>query len=119
MIKKLISSVEWILFFAIVPILAAGLVTMNSFGAKSAYFQHQIIWIIVAFTIFFGLSFIDFRFLRRTGVLVGFFIIICSMLLLLFVVGHVSKGAQSWFRLGFFSVEPSDPAQIVLILILF
>ena len=32
--------------------------------------------------------------------------------------GKVVKGAQSWFHLGFFSVEPSDPIKLVLILIL-
>jgi rod shape determining protein RodA len=30
----------------------------------------------------------------------------------------VAKGAQSWFRIGSFSIEPSDPAQIVVILLL-
>ncbi len=116
--KKKLSSIDWLLFFGIVPILAAGLVTMSSFGSKSSYFGRQLIWIAVAFAIFFLCSLVDFRFLKRTRVLVTFFAIICTVLLSLFVVGHVSKGAQSWFRVGFFSIEPSDPAQIVLILML-
>lgn len=118
MLKKKLYSIDWILFFALVPILAAGLVTMNSFMEKSIHFDRQLIWIGVSFTIFFILSFVDFRFLKRTSVLVALFGGILALLLLLFVIGHVSKGAQSWFRLGFFSIEPSDPAQIVLILIL-
>ena len=72
----------------------------------------------MAFILFFSLSFVDFRFLKRTSVVVTLFAASCLLLLMLFIIGHISKGAQSWFRLGFFSVEPSDPAQIVLILVL-
>lgn len=111
-------SIDWLLFFATVPILAAGLVTMNSFMEKSSYFERQLVWIGLSFVLFFILSFIDFRFLKRTGVLVTLFLISAGLLILLFILGHISKGAQSWFRVGFFSIEPSDPAQIVVILIL-
>jgi rod shape determining protein RodA len=116
--KKSLFSIDWVLFFGIIPILAAGLVTMSSFGVHSSYFGKQLMWIGVAFIIFFTLSLIDFRFLKRTRVLVTLFLIISTVLIVLSVVGHVSKGAQSWFRLGFLSIEPSDPAQIVLILLL-
>ncbi|MCC2631237.1 MAG: mrdB, partial [Candidatus Paceibacter sp.] len=116
--KRKLFSIDWILFFAAVPILAAGLVTMSSFGDQSTYFNRQLIWIGVSFVIFFSFSFIDFRFMKRTGVIVALFSFIVFLLGLLFVIGHVSKGAQSWFHFGFFSVEPSDPAQIVLIIIL-
>ena len=115
---KKVFSIDWLLFFGIIPILAAGLVTMSSFGSKSTYFGRQLIWIAVAFVIFFACSLIDFRFLKRTRVLVTFFLITCFILFALSVVGHISKGAQSWFRIGFLSIEPSDPAQIVLILLL-
>ena len=117
MTKKLFS-IDWLLFFATVPIIVAGLLTMNSFNDKGIYFERQIVWVGVSFLLFIALSHVDFRFLKRTGVLVVLFSFITGLLLLLFVVGHISKGAESWFRLGFFSVEPSDPAQIVLVLLL-
>lgn len=109
---------DWILFFATLPLLGAGLVTMNSFLGDTGLFEKQLIWIIVSFAIFFAFSFIDFRFLRRTGVLVTLFLSSCAVLVSLFMLGKVVKGAQSWFHLGFFSVEPSDPIKLVLILIL-
>jgi rod shape determining protein RodA len=40
------------------------------------------------------------------------------MLSLLFVVGSVFKGAQSWFSLGAFALQPVDPIKLVVILIL-
>jgi cell division protein FtsW (lipid II flippase) len=63
-------AIDWVLISAIIPILGAGLVTMNAFSGKSSFMIHQLIWIAVSFTIFFVLSYVDFRFLRRTGVLV-------------------------------------------------
>jgi rod shape determining protein RodA len=111
--------IDWVLFLAILPIIGAGLVTMSSFtGNNNYYFDHQLIWIAASVAVFFAFSFIDFRFLRRTGVLVGLFLGSCGLLLLLFALGHVSKGAKSWFNLGGFSFEPADPIKIVLILIL-
>jgi rod shape determining protein RodA len=112
--------IDWVLFCATIPILGAGLVTMNSFSeaGQSSFFLRQLMWIAVAFIIFFIFSYTDFRFLKRTEVLITLFGVTTTLLLALFVIGHISKGAESWFRLGLFSVQPSDPAKIVLILIL-
>jgi rod shape determining protein RodA len=118
MLRGIWSSIDWVLFGAAVPIVGAGLITMNSFSGESFYFHNQLIWIPVAIGIFFLLSSIDLSFLKRTSVIVTLFSIICGLLIMLFALGTVSKGAQSWFRVGLFSVQPSDPAQIVLILIL-
>jgi rod shape determining protein RodA len=111
-------SIDWILFFAVLPIMCAGLVTMNSFGAENAYFEHQLIWCAIAIGAFFFMSFIDVRFLKQTRIIVILYSIIAFVLSLLFVVGTVSKGAQSWFNLGGFSIQPIDPAKIILILLL-
>jgi len=121
------KGIDWILFAATIPLLAAGLVTMSSFGgpagATSAavggnFFIRQIIWVIIALGIFFGCSFVDFRFLRKTWVSVGLFIASCAMLSLLFLIGHVSRGAASWFSLGAFSFQPSDLVKLALVVIL-
>lgn len=112
------SSIDWILLAAALPLVGAGLVTMNSFSGESAYFYNQIVWIPVALIAFFVVSMFDLSFLKRTGVIVTLYSIICGLLILLFALGTVSKGAQSWFSIGLFSVQPSDPAQIVLILLL-
>jgi rod shape determining protein RodA len=110
--------IDWILFFATIPLLLAGLITMSSFGGKGAFFEKQIIWILVSFAVFFALSFVDFRFLRRTGVIVFLYGGGCALLMVLFVMGSVFKGAQSWFNFGSFAFQPSDPMKLVLILVL-
>lgn len=112
------SGIDWVLFLAVIPLLGAGLITMNSFTGDSAYFSHQVVWIIVSLCVFFVLSFIDFRFLRKTWVATSLFIGSCILLVSLFVLGTVSKGALSWFNFGAFSFQPSDPIKLVLIIVL-
>jgi rod shape determining protein RodA len=112
------TPIDWVLFLATLPILASGLVTMNSFTGQSYFFNKQLIWIIVSVIIFFIFSFIDFRFLRRTNVLITLFAFSCTLLLGLFLIGKTVKGAQSWFDFGIFSLQPSDPIKLVVLLIL-
>ncbi|MSR73123.1 rod shape-determining protein RodA [Candidatus Parcubacteria bacterium] len=114
-----LANIDWVLFVSAVLIAFGGLVTMNSFvEEQNHFFEKQIIWISISIVLFLVVSFFDFRFLRRTGVVVLIFIVSCAVLSSLFVVGHISKGAQSWFSLGSFSVQPSDLAKLVLILVL-
>ena len=92
--------------------------TMNSFTGDGSFFTKQLIWICVSLVIFFTFSFIDFRFLRKTWVSVALFLGSCAILIILFSVGQVVKGAVSWFDFGFFSFQPSDPIKLVVIIIL-
>lgn len=111
-------GIDWILILSTLPLVSAGLITMNAFTGDSTYFYKQLTWVIVCLVLFFGLSFVDFRFLRKTWVSVSLFLGSCSVLLLLFMVGKVVKGAVSWFNFGALSFQPSDPIKLVIIIIL-
>lgn len=96
----------------------AGLVTMNSFAGENYFFFRQSIWLLLSVLVFFGATTLDWRFLRQTRILVPLFLIIVGLLIVLFGFGYTAKGAQSWFRLGAVAFQPSDPAKIVVILML-
>jgi len=117
LLRKLMD-IDWILFFSAIFITLAGLMTMGSFGASSEYFHKQIIWILISVVIFFILSLFDYRFLKRTGVVVSIYVVSVLMLLALFVVGHISKGAQSWFDFGAISFQPADFIKLVIVILL-
>lgn len=117
-ISKVSSGVDWLLVFFILPVLSFGLITMKSFTEDTPFFSHQLVWILISFIVFFFLSFIDFRFLKRTEVLVTIFGFFSLILILLFIVGHVANGAQSWFSFGGFSFQPADMMKLVVILML-
>lgn len=111
-------DIDWLLFFSAIFITLAGLVTMGSFGASASYFDKQIIWVLVSVTVFFVLSQFDYRFLKRTGVVVTIFILSVLLLLSLFVLGKVSGGAQSWFDFGAISFQPADFIKLIIIILL-
>ncbi|MDB5266883.1 MAG: mrdB [Parcubacteria group bacterium] len=110
--------IDWYLFVPAFLITLAGLVTMNSFVGDQHFFMRQSIWILVSIIVFFVASSVDWRFLRQTRVVVPIFATMIVILLLLFGLGHVAKGAQSWFRLGTLGLQPSDPAKLVTIIML-
>ncbi|MEK9183803.1 MAG: FtsW/RodA/SpoVE family cell cycle protein, partial [Patescibacteria group bacterium] len=113
------ARIDWVLFLATIPLLAAGLVSMRSFGIETDYFFiRQIFWIAFGFSLFFIFSFIDWRFARKTEVVVFFYLLLNFLLVLLLAIGGAVKGVASWFNLGLFSVEPSDPLKIIIILVL-
>jgi len=117
-LSKLHSNVDWLLILFIIPVISAGLITMKSFTNETSFFSHQLIWVAISFVFLFLFSFIDFRFLKRTDVLVVLFSIFSFLLILLFVFGSEVKGAQSWFSFGGFSFQPSDMMKLVVILML-
>lgn len=96
----------------------AGLVSMYGFGQDTPYASHQLIWISIGLILFFVLSFIDFRFLRRTSVVVTIYVAAVAFLIALFLAGSVFNGAKSWFNLGAFAIQPVDPAKFALIIVL-
>jgi len=106
------------LFIAIVFIALAGLITMSSFHVGDNYFWKQGTWILIGISAYVVSSRIDYRFLRDTRVVVGMYLAVTFVLALLFVLGNVAKGAQSWFNVGGIAFQPADLMKLVLIILL-
>ncbi len=121
MAEKALKRIDWMLVLFIVPIILAGLVTMKSFAPLEEagdFFSKQVIWVLISFAIFFIFSFIDFRFLKRTNVLVFLFLFMSLVLLVLILLGDVSHGVKSWFSFGLFSFQPVDVMKLILVIVL-
>ena len=91
---------------------------MSSFQGNDSYFWKQGLWIIISLTVFFGASLFEYRFLKQTRTVMVLYGVLLSVLTLLFVLGHVAKGAESWFRIGGFAFQPSDLMKLGLIIVL-
>ncbi|TAJ14584.1 rod shape-determining protein RodA [Patescibacteria group bacterium] len=115
---NVLKSTDWFMVGSALLISFAGLASMFGFSGDNQYASHQIIWIVVGLSVFFIMSSIDFHFLRRTSVVTILYILALFFLALLFAVGSVFQGAQSWFNLGAFAVQPVDPAKFALIVLL-
>lgn len=106
------------LIVATLAITLAGLFTMSSFQGNDSYFWKQSLWIGVSLCVFFSASRFEYRFLKQTRVVMTLYAVTLFILSLLFALGHVSKGAESWFRLGGIAFQPSDLMKLVLIIVL-
>jgi rod shape determining protein RodA len=91
---------------------------MSSFTAESYFFERQSLWIAVALLACLAFSFIDWRFLRRSGVLVFIYVVFCGLLLFLIVAGQTSHGARGWLRFGDLALQPVDFMKLILIAML-
>lgn len=112
-------KVDWLLVIPVFILVSLGLVTMSSFTEGGGqFFYRQLIWFLIAIIATIVFSSIDWRAVKKTHLIFIAYIATIVGLLSLFILGQVSSGAQSWFRVGVFSIQPSDPAKIVLILVL-
>lgn len=115
---RVFAHIDWFLFAAALAISLLGLVTMRSFSAENAFFERQSIWIALSIAVFFIASLPDYGFLRRTPVVVGLFASVALLLALIYVFGSIIMGSQNRFDLGIFFVQPSDPAKLILCVLL-
>lgn len=95
-----------------------GLVTMYTFEGENVFFWQQLTWMAGAMFLMLLALIPDYRFLRNGNTVFWFYVTTVGLLILVLLFGEVTLGAQSRFDLGFFSVQPSDPAKLILIAIL-
>ena len=106
---------EWPLLLIPVALTLIGIVTMHTFGEGASLAPRQLVWLLVGVVVFIVCATVDMRFIRRTPIiLVGYVISIALLVLLLFTT-HAVQGAKSWFDLGIFSLQPTDPIKLVFI----
>ncbi len=116
--RKKIRSVDWFTFGSAFILTSLGLLTMDSFSGEDSYFARQLMWLVVGVVVFFTASFIDWRFLRRSGVAAGIFGVLIIPLIGLLLLGEAVKGARSWVSIGGLGIEPVELAKLALIIAL-
>lgn len=120
-LRQLLRHCDWIALGLLIFLVLFGVAMIYSASGgangRGVYFaSRQLVFGAAAVVFGVGLWKIDFRWLtRQSYVMYG---IGCAVLLVLLVVGHKAKGAQSWFDLGFFRVQPSEFLKIVLALVM-
>jgi rod shape determining protein RodA len=117
-LRAFFRSFDSILFGTMVLLTFLGLATMYSYQGDNAYFNRQLLWLGVALGAFFLALLPDYRFLRTGNTAFFFYIGIVLALILVLFIGEITLGAQSRFDLGFFSLQPADPAKLILIIVL-
>ncbi len=109
---------DWTLLFPALLLSFLGTLTMNTFGQGASLAPRQLIWIVIATCIYFTLSTLDMRFIRRTVVVMTLYGVSILLLALVLVAAHPVLGARAWFSLGPVSFQPADLAKFSIIALL-
>jgi len=117
-LRVFFQSFDGVLFASMLLLTFFGLVTMYSYQGDNFYFDRQLWWIVIAVSVFLLALLPDYRFLRIGNT--TFFVYLATLisLVLVLLIGEITLGAQSRFNFGFFSLQPADPAKLVLIIVL-
>lgn len=117
-IHSLFSGFDGILFLAVMSLSLFGLATMYSHVGENFYFHRQLIWILISTILLFIAMVPDYRFLRTGNTIFYLYLGIILLLIGVAFFGEDVMGARQRFDLGFFSLQVSDPAKLVLIALL-
>lgn len=116
--RTIVSSGDWYLIGSVLALSGLGLVTMYTHTDQTVFFDRQLLWIGISLAGMFLAMVPDYRFLRTGYSVFVLYVLTASLLVLVLFIGEVTLGAQSRFDLGLFSLQPSDPAKLVLLLVL-
>lgn len=117
-LASLFKGLDIYLVSAALVLTTLGLVTMYSYQGDNLYFNRQVLWIGIAVFLMLLALIPDYRFLRVGNTTFVLYLFFVFLLVLVLFIGEVTLGAQSRFNLGFFSLQPADPAKLVLIAVL-
>lgn len=117
-LRTLWAGFDWVLVGAAFVLTFFGLVTMYTFSGDNSFFDRQLLNIGVSVAVMLLALVPDYRFLRVGNTAFIVFVLSLLSLILVLFIGEVTLGARSRFDLGFFSLQPSDPAKLVLIIVL-
>ena len=82
-------------------------------------FAKQIVFFAVGLLAMFAISFFDYRILKNNSYLILALYWICLLLLLgLHFFAPMIRGTRGWYKVGILSLDPIEPAKIVLVVLL-
>ena len=128
MFKKILKSYDYSLIIAIFLLAAFGLVMVYSasmasavqrYGYASDYFyQRQKVFLIGAAVIFILIALFPYKAMKSNRILAPMVLLSLVGLFALFAFGHLAGGAQSWFKIGSLSIQPSEFVKLCVIIYL-
>jgi rod shape determining protein RodA len=112
------NKIDIALTFLVTLLLTIGLIAVYSAtsftGAQSSYFQKQLIFAIIGFTLMVVAAFVPFRLIQRAAY--PFYGISIILLVLVYFIGVKGFGAERWLAIGSLKIQPSEIAKLATIM---
>jgi cell division protein FtsW len=128
MFKNILKSYDYWLIIVIVLLSLFGLVMIYSSSMVSAiqfyevesdyFFQKQKIFLLLSLIAFLFTAIFPYRALLSNKILIPMVLVSLVGLGILFIIGHVAGNAQSWIKIGSFSLQPSEFVKLGVIIYL-
>jgi rod shape determining protein RodA len=120
--RRLISHLDWTLLLLPLVIVAIGIVTIYSAnydmaeGHAGALPMRQATWLGLGLIAMLGAMSFDYHYIDRLAY--PFYGAMLVLLILVIIIGHSGGGSQRWINLGFFRLQPSEPAKLAIVLLM-
>ncbi len=128
MLKRILKSYDYSLIVVLAMLTIFGLIMIYSASMVSAvqrygwesdfFYQKQKMNIIISMFVFIFTALVPYKILQSKKVLVPMVFLSLFGLGGLFVFGHVAGNAQSWFKVGTSSLQPSEFVKLCVIIYL-
>jgi len=120
--RRMIAHFDWALFFMTLAFVAIGITTIYSAnyniaeGHAGILPMRQATWLGLGLIAMFAALSFDYHHIDR--MVYPFYGVMLLLLLLVFLIGHSGGGSQRWINLGFFRLQPSEPAKLAIVLLM-
>ena len=116
------KKIDWNFILVIFALNVIGLINLFSAthgphsDSMDGLFLNQIIWLLIGWSLFFVMTFIDYQIISRLAYIV--YILNLGAILFVTFFGNVALGAQRWIDFGFFKYQPSETMKLCMIIVL-
>jgi len=120
--RRLVSHFDWTVFGVALGITLLGILTIYSatysvtVKQASGLAAKQFYWVVIGLAAMLVTLSVDYHHFHRLAY--PFYVAVLGLLLLVLFVGSVGGGSQRWLNLGFFILQPSEPAKLAIVLAL-
>jgi len=118
--RRLIQYFDWGLLVITLMIAGIGLMMLNSAvqtsGLLSILYYKQMIWLSVGFLVMVASFLFNYKHLDQWSLIIYFGCV--ALLLLVLVFGKDAGGSTRWLAIGPFTLQPSEPVKLGVIIIL-
>jgi rod shape determining protein RodA len=119
--RRLVQYFNWLLLGVVFLIIAIGLLTLKSavsagHNPQGMLYTKQLIWYSMGLVVMISCFLFNYKLLDRWAPTIY---LVCVLLLIaVFLFGRIGGGSRRWLSFGPFSLQPSEPIKIAVIVML-